>query len=82
VIDDVATPFLPISGRTGRTDCTTARADGHADLVLHFDAQALRGALGVVTDKQVRVLDLTGNFEPALGGAPITGEDVVITLAK
>ncbi len=54
-----------------RTDCTTAAADGFPDLLMRFDAQALREAL-----------ELTGSFEPALGGAPIVGEDVVITLTK
>jgi hypothetical protein len=81
-IEDVAAPYLPITGRTGRTDCTTAGADGFADLVLHFDAQAVAAALGAVSNKQVRVLELTGSFDPALGGGPIAGEDVIVTLTK
>lgn len=81
-IEDVAAPYLPITGRTGRTDCTTAGPDGFADLVLHFDAQAVAAALGAVSNKQVRVLELTGSFDPALGGAPIAGEDVVVTFTK
>jgi hypothetical protein len=81
-IEDVATPFLPISGRSRARDCTAAGPDGFADLVLHFDAKAVAATLGAVVNKQVRVLDLTGNFEPALGGAPISGEDVTVTLTK
>jgi hypothetical protein len=81
-IEDVTTPFLPITGRRSAKDCTTAGPDGFPDLVLHFDAKAVSAALGAVTNKQVRVLKLTGNLKPELGGAPIVGEDVVITLAK
>ncbi len=81
-IEDVATPFLPITGRRRAKDCTTAGPDGFADLVLHFDAKAVAATLGAVVNKQARVLDLTGNFDPALGGAPISGEDVIVTLTK
>ena len=76
-IQDVATPFLPITGRTAANDCTRAGADGFPDLVLQFDAEAVRAALGVVSNGEVRVVELTGNFIPGFGGAPIAGEDVV-----
>jgi hypothetical protein len=81
-LEDVATPFVPFIGKTQATDCTTAGADGHMDLTLKFDNQAIVAALGTVTDGEVRVLKLTGNLKPDFGGTPIVGEDVVVILKK
>jgi len=81
-LEDVATPFVPFIGKRLATDCTDAGADGFLDLILKFDNQAIVAALGPVTDKEVRVLKLTGNLKPEFGGIPIVGEDVVIILKK
>jgi hypothetical protein len=64
----VATPFVPFTGRTRASDCTTAGADGLVDLTLQFETQALVAALGRVVDGQVLVLHLTGNLRPEFGG--------------
>ena len=79
---DVATPFVPITGRTRATDCTTAGPDGFRDLVVHFDVTALRPQLGLLVNGDARVLKLTGSLKPAAGGIPIAGEDVVLVRLK
>lgn len=81
-LEDVATPFLPLSGKTVATDCTTAGPDGFLDLTLMFDNQAVAAALGPVIDGEVRVLHLTGNLKPQFGSTSIAGEDVVVILKK
>lgn len=81
-LEDVATPFVPFIGKKEAFDCTTARADGYVDRTLKFDNQAIVAALGPVTDREVRVLKLTGNLKPEFGGTPIVGEDVMVTLKK
>jgi len=80
--EDVATPFVPFSGKTAATDCTTTGPDGFMDLTLKFNRQAVVNALGglsALTDRQVLVLHLTGNL---LDGTPIVGADVVVILKK
>lgn len=79
-LEDVATPFEPYTGKQDAFDCTTAGADGFQDLTLKFNAQELVGALGPITDGEVRVLKLTGKLADEFGGTPIVGEDVVVTL--
>ncbi|MDP9475914.1 MAG: hypothetical protein M3R38_09545 [Actinomycetota bacterium] len=81
-LEDVATPFEPYTGKKDAFDCTTARADGFQDLTLKFNAPELVGALGPITDGEVRVLKLTGKLKDEFGGTPIVGEDVVVTLKK
>jgi hypothetical protein len=82
-IKDVATPYSgtitdpPQEG--DQFDCTTAGADGQNDLNLKFDAKSLLEKLGAVTNKEVRVLTLTGELED---GTPIKGKDVVIINKK
>ena len=81
-LEDVATPFVPITGREDALDCTEASADGFVDLTLKFDRQDVVAALGSVNDGDVLVLQLTGNLLPAFGGTAFTGEDVVVILKK
>ncbi len=81
-LEDVATPFVPFTGKRRATDCTAAGPDGVVDLTLHFDAPTVVASLGTVTDGEVRVLKLTGNLKPEFGGAAITGEDVVVIRKK
>jgi len=76
---DVATPFVPFTGKADAFDCTAEGPDGVLDLTLKFDSQAVVAALGPVTDGEVRVLQLTGNL---LDGTAIVGEDVVVILKK
>lgn len=77
-VADVATPFLPFTGKSSAGDCTAAGPDGLPDLVLHFDVPALVSAMGPVTNGEVKVLRLTGSLTAASGGTPIEGEDVVV----
>jgi hypothetical protein len=81
-LEDMATPFLPFSGKKKVTDCSDKGPDGFSDLTLKFDNQAVVAALGPVSDGEVRVLKLTGNLKPELGGTSIVGEDVVVIRKK
>ena len=76
--EDVATPFEPFTGRVNRDDCTVLVKDGYLALPLKFDAQEILAALGSVDDRQVKVLQLTGNWQEDWGGTPIIGEDVLL----
>lgn len=78
-LEDVATPFVPFTGKKKDSDCTAEGPDGVLDLTLKFDTQAVVAALGPVTDGEVRVLKLTGTL---LDGTSIVGEDVVVILEK
>jgi len=60
-------------------ECTTAGPDRFMDLGLKFDHQAIAAALGVVQDREVRVLTLSGMTS---AGIPIQGHDCVIILKK
>ena len=77
-LEDVATPFELVMGKTEATDCTEAGPDGFKDLTLKFDTPEVVEALGTVTDGEVFVLKLTGNLKPEFGGTPVVGEDVVV----
>lgn len=77
--EDVATPYELLSQEPDAYACSEAGPDGYMDLTLKFDSKALVGALGPVSDREVRILQFTGNL---LDGTPITGEDVVIILNK
>jgi hypothetical protein len=79
-LEDVATPFEPYIGKEDALDCNTCGPDGYLDLTLKFDTQAIVAALGSVNDRDVLVLELTGNLKPEFGGTFIAGEDVVVIL--
>ena len=81
-LEDVATPYEPVTGKAGAGDCNTLGADGHTDLTLHFDHPSVVSALGAVVDGQVLVVKMTGSLKPEYGGNPIEGEDVVIIRKK
>jgi hypothetical protein len=76
-VADVATPFLPMIGKSGCLDCTTAGPDGFPDLTLKFDTQQLLQALGPAANGACLVVKLSGNLREELGGTPIAGEDVM-----
>jgi hypothetical protein len=75
---DVATLFELFTGRVNRDDCTVLVKDGYLALPLKFDAQEILAALGSLDDRQVKVLQLTGNWQEDWGGTPIIGEDVLL----
>ena len=77
VIDDVATPFTPFTGKSSATDCTSAGPDGTPDLVLKFDNLAVTTAIGPLSKGQVVVVHLTGKLKD---GTPIAGEDTVVVV--
>jgi hypothetical protein len=79
-LEDVAAPFAGVP--VGCGNCTSAGPDGYRDLTLKFDTEAIAAALGVVSDRQCRVLRLTGNLRPPFGATPIAGRDVVTILKK
>jgi hypothetical protein len=79
-LEDVAAPYEPYTGKDDALDCTQAGSDGYLDLTLKFDIRAVVAALGEISDRDVRVLHLTGNL--AEDGAPFGGEDVVVILKK
>lgn len=73
-LEDVATPYAPATGKAGYLACTTAGADGIADLTLKFDTQAVLNAIGPHSRGDVVTLPLTGKL---YDGTAIVGEDVV-----
>jgi hypothetical protein len=78
--EDVATPYEPFLGKPlDAYACNEYGPDGYMDLVLHFDAQAVITALGPVSDGEVLILMLTGNF---YDDRAIAGEDVVKIIKK
>ena len=79
---DVATPFEPFTGKADAYDCNDYGPDGYIDLALKFNAQEVVAALGEIHDGDVLVLHLLANLREEYGGIPITGEDVVVILAK
>jgi len=79
-LEDVATPFVPFTGKEDCLDCTTAGPDGYLDLTLKFDMQEVVAALGEVNDGDCLVLQLTGKLND--GTTEISGEDVVRILKK
>ena len=78
-MEDVVADYTPYIGKQNATDCTTDGSDGNMDLTLKFDRQAVVAALGVVSDGDVLVLQLTGKLKD---GTPIVGEDVGVILKK
>lgn len=79
-IADVASPFPgPFSDPVEETDCTTAGADGYADLTLKFDQQCVAQQLAGAQDGDVLLLNLTGELND---GTPIEGEDVIRIIKK
>jgi hypothetical protein len=76
--EDVATPFEPFTGKVNWDDCTDLSEDGYLDLTLKYSAPEILAALGDIPDRQVRVLQLTGNLKDDLGGTPFIGEDVLL----
>jgi hypothetical protein len=78
--EDVATPYQPFLGKPlDPYACNEYGPDGFMDLVLHFDAQSIVAAIGPVSDGDVLLLMLTGNF---YDGRAIAGEDVVKIIKK
>jgi hypothetical protein len=81
--NDIATPFKPYRGKEDAyTDCTESGSDGYLDLQLKFQTQNIVEMLGVVSDGEQRVLNLTGNLKEEFGGTAITGEDIIIIMKK
>jgi hypothetical protein len=76
-VRDVATPFEPFVGKDDADDCTRAGADGLEDLLMRFSNRKVVMALGLVADREVVVVPLTGALED---GTPIQGEDVVVII--
>jgi len=74
--ENVSTPVPPGPDTCA---CTTLGADRYMDLTLKFDHQAIAAALGMVHDREIRVLTLTGR---TTSGMPIRGQDCVIILKK
>ena len=74
--EDVSTPVDP---EADPCECTTEGADGHMDMTLKFDRQAIAAALESVSDGDVRVLTLTGM---TYDGMPIEGKDCIRIIDK
>jgi len=76
-------PLIPSAGDHHRppqaNQCTSAGPDGNNDLNLKFDAKEVISALGTITNKEVRVLTLTGELND---GTLIEGQDVVVINKK
>lgn len=78
--EDVATPFVPFTGRTDcREDCWTRGPDGMLDLTLKFETQQFVAALGSLSDGQCLVAHVTGM---TYDGKAFQGEDVIVIRKK
>jgi hypothetical protein len=76
-LEDVATPYEPFIGKLNAFDCNEDGADGYMDLTLKFDKQEIVNTFGEVEDRDVIILQLTGELED---GTLINGEDVIIVI--
>ncbi len=75
-IEDVGgIPDGPFAAKIGPYQCNDLGPDGHLDMVLKFDTQAIAASLNDVEENGVVTLQLSGTLQD---GTPITGEDVVI----
>jgi hypothetical protein len=81
-LEDVATPYEPYIGKTDAYECHILGPDGYLDLTLKFKAQEILIALGEVNDRDVLALPLTGDLKEEFNGTEITGEDVVVIIAR
>ncbi len=79
VLLDVASPFMPYTGKKDFSYCTTAGPDGFMDLTMTFSTKSIIAALGPVANGDVKVLHLTGKL---LDSTDIVGEDVVLIIKK
>jgi hypothetical protein len=73
-LQDVSSPFAPLTGKSDCLDCTKGKKDKMQDLVLKFKTQEIVEALGAVVPGECRVLRLTAGLQ---GGGMVIGEDVV-----
>jgi hypothetical protein len=76
-LEDVATPYEPFVGKLNAYDCTEEGADGYMDLTLKFDKQEIINTFVEVEDRDVLILQLTGELDD---GTLINGEDVIIVI--
>jgi hypothetical protein len=76
-LEDVATPYEPFIGKLNAYDCTEEGADGYMDLTLKFDKQEIINTFVEVEDRDVLILQLTGELDD---GTLINGEDVIIVI--
>lgn len=76
-LEDVATPYEPFIGKINAFDCNEDGADGYMDLTLKFDKQEIVNTFGEVNDRDIIILQLTGELDD---GTLINGEDVIIVI--
>ena len=69
----------PVDPRHDSCECTTLGADGFMDMTLKFDHQAIAAVLGSVSDREVRVLTISGMTYDSI---PFVGKDCIIILKK
>lgn len=81
-MEDVATPYPLNLQECDIHDCHALGGDGHIDLTLKFDTQAVAQAIGEVTDRDCLHLELRGSLKESFGGTAIRGYDVVSILKK
>ena len=77
--EDVATQYVPYSGKSDAYDCNEFGADGFMDLTFKFKTQEVVTALGPVEDGEVLIIPLAGSLQD---GTPFSGEDVLIIVKK
>jgi len=70
------------NGKQDAYDCTEAGPDSYVDLSLKFGTREIAVALGDISDGNVLVLQLTAKLVGGVWRHAVTGEDVVVILAK
>jgi hypothetical protein len=77
---DVATPFT--GSLTDCSSCSSAGADGYADLTVKFDFPAVSATVENALVGECRSLTITGKLKAEFGGTPIKGTDKVVVVSK
>jgi hypothetical protein len=79
-IQDVATPYA--GSITNCSTCSTAGADGRADLTIKFDFPAISATIADPAIGSCIPLTITGNLKPEFGGTPIKGIDYIVIVGR
>jgi hypothetical protein len=79
-VQDVAAPYA--GDLIDCSSCTTAGADGFADLTIKFDFQAISATVVDPVVGSCLSLTITGNLKPEFGGTAIKGTDNIVIVSN
>jgi hypothetical protein len=79
-VQDVAAPFTGAGNDC--SSCSTAGADGYADLTVKFDYPSIAATLGDPAVGDCLTLTITGKLKTEFGGTAIKGSDKIVIVGK